>query len=158
MDNKKEIFVRNVPGSTEKLQQATVGISGCGGLGSNSAVAMVRAGIGKLILVDFDIVEESNLNRQFYFQKDIGRVKVEALAEHLKAINPDVELVLYNKKLQQDDIKVVFKEADLLLEAFDRAESKHWLIDAWGESFPNKPIIVASGLSGLGNTSALKVQ
>ena len=86
------IFDRNVPGTTEKLAVVTVGIAGCGGLGSNAAVALARAGVGRLILVDHDRVELSNLNRQHYFQSDIGKAKVEALGLHLRAINPAIAL------------------------------------------------------------------
>ncbi len=80
------LFQRNVPGSTEILNASCVGIAGCGGLGSNAAVALTRAGVGRLILADLDIVELSNLNRQYFFQDDVGQFKAEALAEHLKAI------------------------------------------------------------------------
>ena len=67
---------------------STVAVAGCGGLGSNAAVALVRAGVGRLILVDHDVVEASNLNRQHFFLGDIGRRKVEALADHLRADQP----------------------------------------------------------------------
>ncbi len=157
MKGRNPIFERNVPGTTEKLQKATVGIAGCGGLGSNAAVALVRAGIGRLILVDHDIVEASNLNRQHYFQTDIGKPKVEALAAHLKAINPDVELTLQDVELTPEAIASIFVNADLLIEAFDRAELKHWLIQAWCLAFPDKPVIAASGVSGCGNTGAMRV-
>ncbi|OGU58155.1 MAG: thiamine biosynthesis protein ThiF [Ignavibacteria bacterium RBG_13_36_8] len=152
------IFQKNVPSSTEKLQNSAVGIAGCGGLGSNAAVALVRAGIGKLILIDSDSVEESNLNRQFFFQTDIGKEKVTALANHLKNINPNVTLDTLHIKLEPNNIKPLFKDADLLIEAFDKAEEKHWLIESWCKSFPHKPIICASGLSGIGKTERLKVK
>jgi sulfur carrier protein ThiS adenylyltransferase len=156
-DHKSSIFERNVPGSTEMLQKATIGIAGCGGLGSNAAVALARAGVGKLILADPDRVELSNLNRQHYFQSDIGKVKVEALAGHLKAINPDIVLVLHELELTPDNAPEIFGEADLLVEAFDRAESKRWLIETWCRAFPDRPIVCGSGLSGAGNTNTLRV-
>ncbi len=151
------IFERNVPGTTEKLQKATVGIAGCGGLGSNAAVALVRAGVGRLILADHDVVEASNLNRQHYFQEDIGRKKVEALAVHLRAINPDVELVLHNLELTSGNVPEIYADADLLIEAFDSADRKRWLIESWCVAFPDRPIVAASGVSGCGNTGAMKV-
>lgn len=154
----ESIFDRNVPGSTDILQKATVGIAGCGGLGSNAAVSLVRAGVGRLILVDFDVVEASNLNRQYYFQSDIGRVKVEALADRLREINPKVVLDIHNHKLTPEDVSNLFNEADILIEAFDKAESKHWLIEAWCKAFPKKNIVVASGLSGAGATDQLRLQ
>ena len=152
------LFERNVPGTTEKLQRATIGVAGCGGLGSNAAVSLVRAGAGQLILADFDSVEISNLNRQQYFQPDVGRMKVDALAGHLRAINPDVHLVLYKTELTPGNISDVFHNADLLIEAFDKAESKHWLIEAWCKAFPKRPVVVGSGVSGIGNTESLKLQ
>ena len=153
-----KIFERNVPGTTERLLKATIGVAGCGGLGSNAAVSLVRAGLGHLILVDHDEVEVSNLNRQYYFQSDVGKVKVEALADHLRAINPEIDLILHNMKLTPEDIPEIFRNVDLLIEAFDRAEDKQWLIEAWCSTFKDRPIIVGSGLSGIGNTKSLTVQ
>ncbi len=157
MKDSNPIFERNVPGTTEKLQKATVGIAGCGGLGSNAAVALVRAGVGHLILADHDVVEASNLNRQHYFQQDIGKKKVETLAAHLRAINPDVELVLHNIELTPENVPGIYADADLLIEAFDSADSKRWLIESWCVAYPDRPIVVASGVSGCGNTGAMKV-
>ena len=157
MAGSNPIFERNVPGSTEKLAKATVGIAGCGGLGSNAAVALVRAGVGRLILADHDVVEASNLNRQHYFQQDIGKKKVDALAAHLRAINPDVELVLHDLELTRENVPGIYTEADLLIEAFDSADRKRWLIESWCVAFPDRPIVAASGVSGCGNTGAMKV-
>jgi sulfur carrier protein ThiS adenylyltransferase len=153
-----EIFSRNVPGSTEILRGSTVAVAGCGGLGSNAAVALVRAGVGGLILVDHDTVEASNLNRQCFFQGDIGRSKPDALAAHLRAINPEVRLDLVKLKLTPGDVPRLFSGADLLIEAFDRAESKRWLVEAWCRAFPGRKVICASGVSGLGKTEAIAVR
>jgi len=151
------IFSRNVPGSTDILKKSTIGIAGCGGLGSNAAVALVRAGVGSLILVDFNRVEISNLNRQYYFQSDIGKTKAEALGEHLRSINPKVNTILHPIKLSSKDTSEIFKNADLLIEAFDNAESKRWLIESWCSAFPGKAIICGSGLGGIGLTNSLLV-
>lgn len=156
--NKQKLFERNVPGTLEILQKSTVGIAGCGGLGSNAAVSLVRAGIGKLIIADHDVVEESNLNRQYYFQPDTGKKKVEALADHLKAINPEIRLKVIDKQIHASDISGIFKDAEILIEAFDRAESKAWLIESWCIAFPRRPIVCASGLSGIGKTEDLTVR
>jgi sulfur carrier protein ThiS adenylyltransferase len=153
-----EQFKKNVPGSYEVLQNATVGIAGCGGLGSNAAVALARAGIGALILVDFDRVEASNLNRQYYFQTDIGQKKVEALSRHLLAINPAVHLTLINRKITPADVLEIFTGANLLIEAFDSANAKSWLIESWCTAYPLKPVVCASGLSGIGKTDAITVR
>jgi sulfur carrier protein ThiS adenylyltransferase len=151
------IFERNVPGTTEKLRRRCVGIAGCGGLGSNAAMALVRCGVGRLILVDGDVVEASNLNRQHYFRADIGRRKVEALSDHLRAVNPAVLIEAHAAAIGPGDVAKVFGGADLLVEAFDRAESKKWLIETWGRLFPGRPIVCGNGLAGCGGTSDLKV-
>lgn len=151
------IFERNVPGTTERLRAATVGIAGCGGLGSNAAMLLARAGAGRLIIADHDAVELSNLNRQHYFRNDVGHPKVEALADHLRAVNPGIQLILHPAELKPEDVATVFAEADLLIEAFDRADRKRWLIESWCRAFPERPIVAASGLSGAGRTGAMRV-
>lgn len=154
----EEIFIRNVPGVWDILSKSIVAIAGCGGLGSNAAVALTRAGIGKLILADFDHVELSNLNRQYYFQADVGMSKTDALAIHLLDINPYLELEKHFIELTPDNVCELFKEADVLIEAFDKAEKKAWLIETWCTHFPQKPVICGSGLSGYGNTGTLTVK
>ncbi|MCU0287386.1 MAG: sulfur carrier protein ThiS adenylyltransferase ThiF [Acidobacteria bacterium] len=154
----EEIFKRNVPGIRDILLTKTVAVAGCGGIGSNAAVALVRAGIGKLIIADYDIVELSNLNRQYFFLGDIGKKKTKALADHLLNINPDILLEKHSLEVTPANVCKLFGEADILLEAFDRAESKVWLIETWCTHFPNKPVVCASGLSSYGCTSMLTVR
>ena len=152
------IFDRNVPGMTEVLGRATVGIAGCGGLGSNAAMLLVRAGVGRLVLVDSDTVEESNLNRQHFFQSDIGKPKAAALAAHLKAVNPAVKLTVRDMKLSRDTVAATFAACDILIEAFDRAEAKEWLVEAWCAAYPERPIVAASGLAGYGKSEEMRVR
>ena len=152
-----DIFASNPPGTAEKLASKTIGIAGCGGLGSNAAAALTRAGIGRLILADFDAVETSNLNRQLYFQRDVGRFKVEALSEHLKAINPSLVLETHCVELTPENLAQYFSSADLLIEAFDKAENKKWLIESWSKLHPSKPIVCGNGLSGYGRTNDLRL-
>lgn len=152
-----DIHGRNVPGTTAILGRKTVAVAGCGGLGSNAAVALVRCGVGHLILVDHDRVEPSNLNRQHFFRDDIGRLKVEALADHLRRIEPTVDLDLWPRELAPADVADL-GAADLLIEAFDRAEAKRWLLEAWCKAFPDRWVIGASGLSGIGRTEAISVR
>jgi sulfur carrier protein ThiS adenylyltransferase len=154
----EQIFTRNVPGTRAALSRKTVAVAGCGGLGSNAAAALVRAGIGKLIIADHDLVELSNLNRQYYFMSDIGKRKTDALSMHLMGINPALQLESYFVELTPETVCEYFQHADLLIEAFDRAESKAWLIESWCTHFPRKPIVCASGLSGYGNTLTLTVR
>jgi sulfur carrier protein ThiS adenylyltransferase len=152
------IFARNVAGSTEILARARVAIAGCGGLGSNAAVALTRSGVGSLILVDFDRVEPSNLNRQYFFQSDLGEPKVHALARHLRAINPAIQLTTHETRLTSERVVALFAEADLLIEAFDHAGSKKWLVEAWCKAFPEKAVVIGNGLSGAGHLDELRVQ
>jgi sulfur carrier protein ThiS adenylyltransferase len=150
------VFERNVKGMTEKLKNATVGIAGCGGLGSNAAVALVRSGVGNLIIADFDKVELSNLNRQYYFLSDVGKNKTDALKKHLLNINPQLNLNVYNKKITPENIKI-FDKADVLIEAFDKNSQKQMLIEEWC-LITNKPIVCGSGLSGYSDISSIKVE
>ena len=152
------IFARNVPGMTERLQRAVVAIAGCGGLGSNAAVMLTRAGVGQLILADHDRVEWENLNRQHFFAADVGRPKVAALAQHLLAINPKVNLTLHELRLEPDTVDTLFGEARLLIEAFDDAAAKQWLVESWCTAYPERPVVSASGLAGFGRTEALQVR
>jgi sulfur carrier protein ThiS adenylyltransferase len=149
----QELFCRNVPGMTAQLQKYTVGIAGCGGTGSNVAVALTRAGIGELILVDGDLVELSNLNRQYFFQSDVGKSKAYALAAHLKNINPDIRLDIHNQMIESSQVAQLFSKANLLIEAFDIAQSKKFLLNAWCRAFPNRPVVSGNGLSGVGKTA-----
>ncbi|MBU4486804.1 MAG: sulfur carrier protein ThiS adenylyltransferase ThiF [Candidatus Delongbacteria bacterium] len=153
-----EIFSKNVSGMTEKLSRSTIAIAGCGGIGSNVAVSLVRAGIGKLIIADMDIIEASNLNRQYFFIEEIGKTKVLTLKSRLENINPDCEIISYHKELTRDDVSGIFSGADIMIEAFDKAESKQWLIEEWGFLYPDKPIISGNGLSGCGNFESIKIR
>ena len=106
--NYMDIYKNNPPEILEKFEGHKVGIAGCGGLGSNIAMLLVRAGVSQFVIVDFDKVEISNLNRQFYFLKDIGKPKIEAISENLLQINPDISIETVNKKLSANDIYEVF--------------------------------------------------
>jgi len=153
-----ELFSRNVPGTTETLARARIGIAGCGGIGSNAAAALVRAGVGALILVDHDVVEESNLNRQYFFRADMGEPKAEALAEHLRDINPAISLDVRVMQLSPANVAEVFADAQILIEAFDRADGKQWLIERWCVAYPKRPIVCGNGLSGRGRLEDLVVR
>ena len=154
-----DIFGRNVPGSTAILQQRTVAVAGCGGLGSNAAVPLTRAGIGRLILIDHDVVEASNLNRQHYF---LGRHRQAqgrgAGRRTCGGSSPAIGLDLRTRQRLEPADVAGLAAADLLIEAFDRAEAKRWLIEAWCAAFPDRWVIGASGLSGLGRTERIAVR
>jgi len=132
------------------LRQSTVGIAGAGGLGSNVAVSLARAGVGRLVIADFDKVEPSNLNRQQYLVDQVGRRKVEALRENLLAINPYSLYEVHDVRVTRRNAAKIFARVDVLVEAFDRAEAKEMLIEASLSRFPGRPIVAASGLAGYG--------
>jgi len=138
----------------EKIQQVHVGIAGAGGLGSNCAVNLTRSGFKRFTIVDFDLLEWSNLNRQFYFAHQVGKPKIEMLKENLLAINPDLDLKLHQCKLDPDNIENIFQDCDVVVEAFDRAEDKKMIIEAYLPS--GKLVVAASGLGGWGNSDAIQ--
>jgi len=150
------MMARHTPGVHQKIKKAIVGIAGLGGLGSTIAIALARIGVGTLILADFDVVEPSNLNRQQYFIHQIGMPKVEALQENLSKINPYVRVQPYNEKVDRNNAERIFKEADVVVEAFDRAEEKAMLINVISEKMPDKYIVAASGVAGYGDSNEIR--
>jgi len=150
------MMARHTPGIHQKIRKSVVGIAGLGGLGSAVAIALARIGVGRLILVDFDVVEPSNLNRQQYFIHQIGMPKVEALQENLSKINPYVRVQTYNEKLDRKNVEKIFKEAEVVVEAFDRADEKAMLINTVSEKMPDKYIVAASGVAGYGENNEIK--
>mgnify|MGYP001029076957 FL=1 len=146
----REYFARRDPAVLAVLRQSSVGIAGAGGLGSNVALALARAGVGRLVIADFDRVEPSNLNRQQYFLDQVGDRKVEALRENLLAVNPYSLYEVHDLRINRRNAPAVFARVDVLVEAFDRAEAKEMLIETCLAKFPGRPIVAASGLSGYG--------
>ena len=150
------MMARHTPGVHQKVKEAVVGIAGLGGLGSVVAIALARVGVGTLILVDFDLVEPSNLNRQQYFVHQIGMPKVEALKENLSKINPYVRTRAHKERLDRDNVEGIFKGAEVIVEAFDRADQKAMLINAVSEKMPEKYIVAASGVAGYGDSNEIR--
>lgn len=151
----KQFFSKHDPKILSILRNSVVGIAGAGGLGSNVAFSLARAGIGKLVIADFDKIEPSNLNRHQYFIEQIGRSKVEALLENLRKINPFSKYEIHNLEINDNNISEIFADAKILVEAFDMAEMKKMLIESWISQFPKRPIIAASGLAGFGKNEIL---
>jgi len=142
----------------EKMKNSSVGIAGLGGLGSNAAVALSRAGIGRLVLVDFDKVEESNLTRQYYFLDQIGKLKAEALKENINKINPEVTIEVYNIKLEDGSMEKPFSDVDVVIEALDNAETKASFVEEIMTKLPDKPVVAASGVAGYGHSDRIKTK
>lgn len=139
----------------KKLKQSCIGIAGIGGLGSNAAVSLARAEIGRLVLVDFDIVDRSNLGRQYYFLDDIGKSKVDSLTKIIKKINTEIDLITHNIKLEKGQMEKPFKDVDVVIEALDNAETKTIFIEEILSKLPEKPIIAASGVAGYGHSERI---
>jgi sulfur carrier protein ThiS adenylyltransferase len=146
----KEYFSGRDPAVLAVLRQSTVGIAGAGGLGSNVAVSLARAGVGRLVIADFDIIEPSNLNRQQYFIDQVGERKVDALRDNLLLINPYSLYEVHSVRVNRRNAAKIFARVDVLVEAFDRAEAKEMLIETCLSKFPGRPIVAASGLAGYG--------
>lgn len=152
MDDKKRIEIRN------KLRNCSVGIAGLGGLGSNATISLVRAGVGRFVIIDFDVVEESNLDRQNYFLNQIGKTKVKALKENILKINPNVKIDCFNEKLTKGSMDKYFKDVDVIVEALDSAKIKADFIEEITLKLPDIPIVGASGVSGYGNSDRIKTR
>ena len=142
----------------EKLKGTCIGIAGCGGLGSNCAMALARAGVGTLVIADFDTVTLENLDRQYYFRDQVGQKKVLALQENIKKVNPDIDVQVHDVRLGPDEVVHIFKNCQVIIEAFDRADMKLMIIETVSERFPDKFIIAASGLAGYGENNALRTR
>ena len=155
MDLKEEdLFKRNLKGIAKKLKKAEVCILGLGGLGSNVAILLARAGIGYLKLIDFDVVEASNLNRQQYRISHIGMKKTEAIKTIIKEINPFVEIETLDIKVDRENIYSIVRDIEIVVEAFDRAETKAMTIEELLTN-KNKIVVSASGMSGLGSANEI---
>lgn len=141
----------------EKIKDKTIGIAGCGGLGSNAAISLVRIGIMKFVLVDFDCIDESNLNRQYYFRDQIGIKKVEALSDNMLKIDCNIQIEAHDQKIQSSDVKAIFGKCDIIIEAFDKSDAKTMLIETVMEHLPDIPLIIGNGMAGFGRFDQLKI-
>ena len=141
-----------------KFTGSTAAICGLGGLGSNIAVSLARAGIGRLILIDFDKVDISNLHRQQYQADQIGLYKTETLTETLKRIAPYVEIVSHSVRMTEENFQELLQDADIICEAFDDAEAKAMLVNGVLEKLHTKYLIAASGMAGLGSANSIKTR
>lgn len=140
------------------LKNKIVGIAGAGGLGSNCAVALARVGVGTIIIADHDKVSESNLNRQYYFYDQIGQSKVAAIRENLTRINPSINIIAHDVKLVPDNILTIFRNCDVIVEAFDLAGEKEMFIETVLLNFPDKPFVVGLGMAGWGMNELIHVR
>ena len=142
----------------ERFSSATVAICGLGGLGSNIAIALARAGVGKLLLIDFDRVDITNLHRQQYKANQIGRYKTEALAENLSEIAPYTEIETVTARITEENFADLLKDVDIVCEAFDRAEAKAMLVNGVLEQLPHCCLVAASGMAGMDTPNTIRTR
>jgi sulfur carrier protein ThiS adenylyltransferase len=142
-------------GVRARLASSHVALVGCGGLGSNAAAMLVRSGVGTLTLVDFDVIVESNLNRQLFFRDQLGRPKTEALAETLRRIEPDVVLHLHQTCATPENMLALVAAADVVIEAVDHADTKAMIVTELLRERPDIPVVSASGIAGFESANTI---
>lgn len=142
----------------KKLAHASVAVCGLGGLGSNIAIALARAGVGHIHIIDFDRVDISNLNRQQYFPEQLGQYKTEALGDTLRKIGLCSEIMADCVKLNEENIPHLLKDADIICEAFDRADQKAMLVNCVLEELPEAYLVSGSGMAGLGPANLIQTK
>lgn len=146
----------------EKFSRANVIVFGLGGLGSHIAVILARAGVGYLgsmHLVDCDKVELTNIHRQNYDLADIGVYKPEALKQHLLTVNPYLDIKTTKKRVAEGDIAKMIEGYDVIIEAFDGAETKAMLVDAFfTHRKGNQCLFAASGMAGFGDGNIIQTR
>lgn len=142
----------------KKVSSASVAVCGIGGLGSNIAISLARAGVGKIHIIDFDRVDISNLNRQQYFPEQLGMYKTDALMETLSHIAPYCEITADCVKLDEINIPELLKNEDVICEAFDNAEAKAELVNCVLEKLPEKYLVSGSGMAGLDSANTIKTR
>ncbi len=150
------MMARHTPDVHKRVKEGKVAIAGLGGLGSNLAVMLARIGVGQLLLVDFDIVEPSNLNRQSYYISHLGMSKTTALHKQIKEINPFIKVETQNVKVTEGNILNLFNGYDIICEAFDQPESKSMLVNGALSQLANVKIVSASGMAGYESSNSIQ--
>lgn len=153
-----DIFRDNPPGVRSVLASCCAGLAGAGGIGSNVAMLLARAGVGRLVVVDDDVVEAANLNRQSYFIDQTGLPKVHALAEGIRRVGAGTVVVPVFERLVPGGFCRRFENCDILIEALDDAETKVMAIEEWITGLPGIPIVAASGIAGTGDCGSMRVE
>ena len=155
---REALNIRHGEDLQNKISAARVAVCGLGGLGSNIAIALARAGVGHLHLIDFDRVDLTNLNRQQYAVGQLGQYKTDALRETLSLVSPYCDVTCDTIQVTEENLPDLLKTEDYLCEAFDRAEAKAMLVSGVLEHFPEKYLVAASGLAGLGSANTIQTR
>jgi sulfur carrier protein ThiS adenylyltransferase len=146
---------RHTPLVQQKLKSGKVAIAGLGGLGSNIAVMLARIGVGHLLLVDYDIVELSNLNRQSYYVSHLGLPKTEALKQQLGEINPFIRIETRQIRVSEENVRELFEGYSIVCEAFDQPAAKAMLVNTVLSQMPDVQMVASSGMAGYGSANAI---
>lgn len=155
---REALNIRHGEDLQNKISTARVAVCGLGGLGSNIAIALARAGVGHLHLIDFDRVDLTNLNRQQYAVGQLGQYKTDALRETLSLVSPYCDVTCDTIQVTEENLPDLLKTEDYICEAFDRAEAKAMLVSGVLEHFPEKYLVAASGLAGLGSANTIQTR
>ena len=155
---REALNIRHGDDLQNKISAARVAVCGLGGLGSNIAIALARAGVGHLHLIDFDRVDLTNLNRQQYAVGQLGQYKTDALRETLSLVSPYCDVTCDTVRVTEENLPDLLKTEDYICEAFDRAEAKAMLVSGVLEHFPEKYLVAGSGLAGLGSANTIQTR
>ena len=155
---REALNIRHGEDLQNKISAARVAVCGLGGLGSNIAIALARAGVGHLHLIDFDRVDLTNLNRQQYAVGQLGQYKTDALRETLSLVSPYCDVTCDTIQVTEENLPDLLRNEDYICEAFDRAEAKAMLVSGVLEHFPEKYLVAASGLAGLGSANTIQTR
>lgn len=155
---REALNIRHGEDLQNKISAARVAVCGLGGLGSNIAIALARAGVGHLHLIDFDRVDLTNLNRQQYAVGQLGQYKTDALRETLSLVSPYCDVTCDTIQVTEETLPDLLKTEDYICEAFDRAEAKAMLVSGVLEHFPEKYLVAGSGLAGLGSANTIQTR
>lgn len=155
---REALNIRHGEDLQNKISAARVAVCGLGGLGSNIAIALARAGVGHLHLIDFDRVDLTNLNRQQYAVGQLGQYKTDALRETLSLVSPYCDVTCDTVRVTDENLPDLLRNEDYICEAFDRAEAKAMLVSGVLEHFPEKYLVAASGLAGLGSANTIQTR
>ena len=155
---REALNIRHGEDLQNKISAARVAVCGLGGLGSNIAIALARAGVGHLHLIDFDRVDLTNLNRQQYAVGQLGQYKTDALRETLSLVSPYCDVTCDTVRVTEENLPDLLRNEDYICEAFDRAEAKAMLVSGVLEHFPEKYLVAASGLAGLGSANTIQTR
>ena len=155
---REALNIRHGEDLQNKISAARVAVCGLGGLGSNIAIALARAGVGHLHLIDFDRVDLTNLNRQQYAVGQLGQYKTDALRETLSLVSPYCNVTCDTVRVTEENLPDLLRNEDYICEAFDRAEAKAMLVSGVLEHFPEKYLVAGSGLAGLGSANTIQTR